>query len=391
MSSKINIESYEAFWLDYIEGNLAKADVDLLMNWLDAHPELKEELDEDLPVLELDNVQFDLKAELKKEIPAESSFANEDLDDLLIEAVEENLSIDQVKELDQLSVQLPWLEKERQYYQATKLIADEVVVFENKESLKKRRKGIYIPLYTKVLSGVAAAAAVLFLMWNIPNSNQPSVNPNGGIAEVKSEPIKSQAQEAKDVAQSSTRLSEQEILASKELVLNASIDGPTEVSASMKESTSKNTDSSNRSTKALNSAKSSNSVFLASAERTFGEVYGNDVLHLIGKEADQIDNASPDQVHFLDHRVEVNNDWSLAFESEESAEKTGLFANLKNALFQNEKIQNGISNLLAFGKGKLGKRHETPTGKDSDNINEKDGSTWALAIGPIKIRHDRYK
>ena len=49
MIKKINIFNYEAYYLDYLEGNISEEDAAVLLDFLDKHPELKME-DEELPV-----------------------------------------------------------------------------------------------------------------------------------------------------------------------------------------------------------------------------------------------------------------------------------------------------------------------------------------------------
>lgn len=55
----INIHNYEAFWLDYIEGNLDEQATEQLMAFLEKHPELKPDLFAfDLPELEAEDIKF---------------------------------------------------------------------------------------------------------------------------------------------------------------------------------------------------------------------------------------------------------------------------------------------------------------------------------------------
>jgi len=212
----INKNNYEAFFLDYYEGKLSPNEVAELLLFIEQYPEVKGEFESfENITLEDFSVSFENKAELKKEITLtnkdeyfikavegsiteaeqellhqflkqhpqlfyefelykktklqpefELVFENkEDLkysysptDALLIEAVENRLSI---SELDLLQLQLQSdaaLKKEFNLYQQTKLKADITIVFENKESLK-RRAGFVVPLYIRY----AAAAAILLL------------------------------------------------------------------------------------------------------------------------------------------------------------------------------------------------------------------------------------
>ena len=67
MANKINIENYEAFLLDYMEGNISTEDLVALQIFAAQHPHLNIDLnDMELVELNSDAVSFEGKNNLKK-------------------------------------------------------------------------------------------------------------------------------------------------------------------------------------------------------------------------------------------------------------------------------------------------------------------------------------
>ena len=62
---KITLNNYEAYLLDYFEGNLGLDDLALLKTFINQHPELAIDLnDEKLPSLNTENLNFEFKSEI---------------------------------------------------------------------------------------------------------------------------------------------------------------------------------------------------------------------------------------------------------------------------------------------------------------------------------------
>ncbi len=158
----INKNNYEAFFLDYHEGNLSPHQVADLLLFLEQHPELKEDFEnfENITLQNISPVTFENKNELKKDLSSViSSRSDGSWDELMIASVEEVLTKGESILLDQqLSVDAK-LQHDFLLYQKTKLAADTSIIFENKESLKRKEKKI-IPLFYYV----AAAASILLIM-----------------------------------------------------------------------------------------------------------------------------------------------------------------------------------------------------------------------------------
>jgi hypothetical protein len=161
---KINKNNYEAFFLDYHEGNLTPQEVADLLLYVAQHPELKEEFEsfETISIENKSTIYFENKNELKKQIAI--------TDEQLISAIEGTLT---VNELTQFNQQLKTdLNTQRQFklYQHTKLIADTTIKFENKNSLKHKENRV-IPLFSYF--AIAASILLLIGLFIFNNINQP--------------------------------------------------------------------------------------------------------------------------------------------------------------------------------------------------------------------------
>lgn len=129
----INKNNYEAFFLDYHEGNLSPQQVADLLLFVEQHPELKEEFEsfENVTLDDLSSVSFEGKSSLKKEITLDNR------EDYFIRNVENTLTSAEKNLLDTFIKQHPQFLTELDLFQKTKMFADTSVIYENKESLKK--------------------------------------------------------------------------------------------------------------------------------------------------------------------------------------------------------------------------------------------------------------
>ncbi len=160
MSEKINITNYEAFLLDYMEGNLSEEDISLLKDFVVSHPELNIDLNEsELVELESEEITFSSKENLKKN-PFDGSVANTISDELFVGYIEKTISKEEINKLEKACSEDKVLANELRLYKNTILSAETNIVFENKESLKKRNKIIWFN--TRVYFRAAAAILLLF-------------------------------------------------------------------------------------------------------------------------------------------------------------------------------------------------------------------------------------
>lgn len=164
----ITTYNYEAFYLDYLEGNLSEEGTVMLLQFLENHPDLKSELELDEDVLEfnLNSSQEVLSKFEKEDLKHFDCKANEicfnNVNDFIVAEVEYEISAQKKIELKEFVVEHN-LQSTYDYFHATKLKPDLTETYKNKASLKK--KGTLIPLFVKV----ASVAAVGLLIFNLVN------------------------------------------------------------------------------------------------------------------------------------------------------------------------------------------------------------------------------
>lgn len=135
----INLNNYEAFFLDYHEGKLAPPQVAELMSFLEEHPELKEMFFEfeNISLTELEDIVHDIEFERKDDLKKEVLITKDEMDDLLAGAVEGVLDNEQQKILEKLLTENPNIRFHLDLYRKTIITADLSEVFEGKELLKR--------------------------------------------------------------------------------------------------------------------------------------------------------------------------------------------------------------------------------------------------------------
>lgn len=160
MTERISIFNYEAFYLDFLEGNLNEEDTVLLLKFLDKHPDLKVALD-DLESLTLEEANTDLysfKASLKKSDIQSDIINTENFEDFSIAALEGQLNKEKTEEFNALIAANPALEKEWSVTQKLVFEPDTNVVYPEKEALKRKKAIVLWPYF------VAAASILIAFM-----------------------------------------------------------------------------------------------------------------------------------------------------------------------------------------------------------------------------------
>ena len=156
---KISIFNYEAFYLDFLEGNLNEVDTALFLEFLDENPDLKM-AEESLLFLQVENASLDpiTKAGLKHPEKNEAlSLLN--IEYFLIAQAENDLSLEKSLEVDTFVIGDSALEETKALLNTVYFEADKSIVFADKQSLKRKRAIILWPYY-------AAVASVLFALWS---------------------------------------------------------------------------------------------------------------------------------------------------------------------------------------------------------------------------------
>lgn len=159
---RISIFNYEAFYLDFLEGNLNEEDTALLMSFLEANPDLKMD-DETLPVLATQEVPLDVesKKELKQPSMGEKVTAD-NVDYFMIAAAENLLNKEKQKELEAFVANNKSLEKERMLYGAVYFEPDLSVGYAEKADLKQK----VVVIWQYVSIAAAASVIAFFLVWS---------------------------------------------------------------------------------------------------------------------------------------------------------------------------------------------------------------------------------
>lgn len=156
--SGINEHNYEAYLLDSMEGRLSAEQQIELDTFMALHPELAIDL-EGLAEMSFDPQQavFPHKEDLKKtgaDLVSEEQF---------IGYIEQQLSQEERLHLEEHCAANPALAKELDLYKKTIALADASVVFEDKETLKRRSKVIFLNFRAASFAAAASVAVLLLL------------------------------------------------------------------------------------------------------------------------------------------------------------------------------------------------------------------------------------
>ncbi len=158
----INLQTYEALLLDYLEGRLDQYEVAALMAFVESHPELGswEKLTEELPTMSSDVLSYpDKNALLFESMP---STLNGQADELMFKAVEGIASAGETERLEAWLHEQPQRQSEFKIWQLTRLKPDPKIVFPNKQTLLRKAETI-VPFWVR--SVAVAASFALLLSW----------------------------------------------------------------------------------------------------------------------------------------------------------------------------------------------------------------------------------
>ncbi len=158
---KVNKENYESLLIDYLDGILDPLLAEDLLAYIGQDPVLQAELDvlrkQQVNVAEETSGEKPDFSFLKKPV---TKVLDDELVELMIGAVEQDLTDVQQNTLERKLVLYPELNHDFDLFKKTKLQAERSVVVENKEGLKKRGGAKQIPLFR---SWISAAAVLLFI------------------------------------------------------------------------------------------------------------------------------------------------------------------------------------------------------------------------------------
>ncbi len=156
---EINRTNYEAYFIDYLEGNLDERLVDSFIEFLKLNPDLKEELEMYEPVSVIPSpIAFENKIDLYKE----KYDSEEEFNQAAIASLEGNLSEEAEQEFKQYVSSHSEKQKDLALFSKTILKADESIVFSKKSNLYKRPLGKTILLWTSRVAAVLVLAVAVF-------------------------------------------------------------------------------------------------------------------------------------------------------------------------------------------------------------------------------------
>lgn len=167
----INIKrnNYEEYFMDYLDENLSQSDKQTFMLFLEQNPDLKEELEMVRQgALVPDEVVFKGKQELKRKNILTSGHH---FDELCITSIEGDLTKTEQSKFDAYLHQN--IEKQEEFFvfTKTKLKADETIVFQEKERLKKKESKRFKRRTISILSAAASIVILVGLYFLIPKKN----------------------------------------------------------------------------------------------------------------------------------------------------------------------------------------------------------------------------
>ncbi len=166
--SHITEHNYEAYYLDYMEGNLGAEDTAQLLLFLEKNPSIKEEL-EGFELIELtpdNNINLD-KTSLHQ------SINDDNVEDYIIASLENVIEPTDKKDLDTFLSQSPESQQLAARYQKT-ILPTPTVLYPNKEELKEKRRVLLY--YLTPLVGTAAALLIFFLFHSGTKNDSVSEN-----------------------------------------------------------------------------------------------------------------------------------------------------------------------------------------------------------------------
>jgi len=166
---KISKDNYEAFFLDYHEGNLSDAMRREVLAFVASNPELREEFEsfEIISLGDKTDMKFPGKEKLKKDTVNEYNYKT-----WLVAYVEGDLDGREKREVENFIEANSLYKREFEILKQAKITPDYSIRFAGKSSLKKG--GIVIPMWVRI---AAAACLVIGLLgyWMIQRKSQPEL------------------------------------------------------------------------------------------------------------------------------------------------------------------------------------------------------------------------
>ena len=184
MTMKINRDNYEAYFIDYLEGNLNEILKDDFLEFLQKNPDLKEELALVQSLyLEPEEISF-----TKKELLMKEKYDLEEIfDETAVALLEGDVSAEEKVKFERYLSIHPEKQQEIELFAKTKLIPDETIEFGKKSQLYHRTLGRKVYLWS------VRAAAILILglaVYWFTDEMKNSQIPENKMAQIENENAK---------------------------------------------------------------------------------------------------------------------------------------------------------------------------------------------------------
>ena len=162
---KINMNNYEEFFINYLDGVLTPEEIAEMEDFLLLNPDLREELAGlEAVVLVPDETTYHPKDNLKQ-IDLSLPVTDENFDFFCIADQEEDLTNEQVMGLEQYLKQNPAKIEDREKFKIAHLVPDQSILFPLKQKLYKSFYGVHSrEIWTSLAfaAGIALLAGVYF-------------------------------------------------------------------------------------------------------------------------------------------------------------------------------------------------------------------------------------
>ena len=168
---KVDLHNYELFALDYAEGRLVSDDLSAFMEFLENHPEIKDEIDSiNSEIFGFNsNAEFDYKTDLKKEALLSEDINNDNYQTYFVAFHEGDLSENTKEKVIEFVKQHPDKSREFESFAILKFTPDKTIHFPIKSQVKKTT-----PIITlfRGLRVAASVAIILGIAWYFSKLNE---------------------------------------------------------------------------------------------------------------------------------------------------------------------------------------------------------------------------
>lgn len=210
---EINRNNYEAYFIDYLEGNLDERLVDNFIEFIKLNPDLKEELDLFETVsAPVEETLFTKKDELYKE-----KYDNEkEFDEAAIAILEGDISEEENFEFEMYLAEHPEKKKDAELFAKTKLSADTSLVFKQKNKLYRKSNRKIFLLWSGRVAAVLILAIAVFALFNT-NATKTQTQISNELALAEKDKVKEEKAITPEVKSNTSEIKKNETINKKKV------------------------------------------------------------------------------------------------------------------------------------------------------------------------------